>query len=97
MEGIPAHFRAYLERGNLFWRELGQPKKAIDDFSQVLDLRPGWPVAIFCRAMAHQAAGDHNSAISDLDSYLKSGDTEWAGEASRQIALLKLVYPDSNS
>jgi len=92
----PAHIRPYLERGNLLWREMGQPHKAIDDFNRVLNIRPGWPVAIFCRAMAHQAAGNHSSAINDLDLYLQTGDTEWKGEASRQIALLKIVYPESN-
>ena len=91
----PAHVRAYLERGNLLWREMGQPQKAIEDFNRVLDMRPGWPIALFCRAMAFQAAGDNSSAISDLDTYLRTGDTEWKGEASRQVALLRHVYPDS--
>src|SRR5258706_13605189 len=92
----PAHIRAYLERGNLLWREMGRPHKAIDDFNRALEIRPGWPLAIFCRAMAHQTAGDHSSAISDLDTDLQRGDSEWNGEASPQIALLKIVYPESN-
>lgn len=93
----PGHVRAYLERGNLLWREMGQPHRAVEDFDRVLELRPGWPVAFFCRAMAYQSAGEHSSAIRDLNRYLETGDKEWQGEASRQIALLKHVFPDTST
>jgi tetratricopeptide (TPR) repeat protein len=91
----PSLRRAYLERGILYWRELNHPRRAIMDLKAALALSPGWPEALFCRAMAFQAAGEFPSAINDLSEYLRSNDSAWRVDAERQLALLRSLVGEA--
>lgn len=90
----PGFSEAYLERGILLWRELGQAGQAIVDFTAALDLRPGWPVALFFRGLAHQGTSDYSAAIHDLSTYLESEDRSWREDATSQLFLMRLVWSD---
>lgn len=91
----PAMRRAYLERGILYWRELNLPKKAITDLTTALEFQPGWPEALFCRGLAHSAAGDYPSAIRDLDDYVRSNDHAWRASAQSQLSLLRSMTAEA--
>jgi len=93
----PAMARAYLERGILRWRELGQPEQALSDLDATLQLRPDWPETLFWRAMAHHAHGDYPAAIADLSAYLASGDLTWKDEAAKQLNLMQAMTPDRDA
>jgi tetratricopeptide (TPR) repeat protein len=90
----PKFADAHLERGILLWRELGQARQAIVDFTAALGLRPGWPVALFFRGLAHQEMSDYSAAIHDLSTYLESEDRSWRDDATRQLSLMRLVWSD---
>ncbi len=90
----PAHARAYLERGILLWRELAQPRRALSDLDVALELRPDWPEALFCRAMAYHDAGDYPAAMQDLTAYLTTGDRAWKDEATKQLNLMHALWDD---
>lgn len=85
---------AHLERGILLWRELGQAREAIADFSAALSLRSGWPVALFFRGLAHQETSNYAAAIHDLSAYLESEDGSWREDATRQLSLMRLIWSD---
>jgi tetratricopeptide (TPR) repeat protein len=85
----PAMRKAYLERGILYWRELNEPKRAIADLTAALQLKPGWPEALFCRGLAYEAAGDFPAAIQDLAGYVSSDDHAWRSAAERQLVILR--------
>lgn len=93
----PSLSRAYLERGILWWRELNEPVKAVRDLTSALELRPGWPYALFCRGLAHHAAGDYAAAIADLTRYIESGERAWRDEATRQISAMQVVHAELTS
>ena len=88
----PRFAQAYLERGILLWRELGEARRAIVDFTVALRLRPGWPEALFFRGLAHQGASNYSAAIHDLSAYLESEDMSWRQDAIRQLSLMQLVW-----
>jgi tetratricopeptide (TPR) repeat protein len=86
---------AYLERGILEWRELGRATHAVRDLTAALALRPNWPDALFNRAMAYQATGDYQSAMTDLAAYLDQGDDTWRHDAANQLRQIRSLYPPS--
>ena len=90
----PGFAEAYLERGILLWRELGQAGQAVVDFTAALRLRPSWPVPLFFRGLAHQETSDYSAAIHDLSTYLESGDGSWRSDATRQLSLMHLIRSD---
>lgn len=85
----PKSETAYLQRGVLYWRELNLASLAVSDLTNALRLRPGWPVALFNRALAWTTLGRYAAAIDDLRAYLATGDSDWQEEALRQLALLE--------
>jgi tetratricopeptide (TPR) repeat protein len=87
----PRYADAYLERGILLWRELGQANQAIVDFSMALRLRPEWPVALFFRGLAYQGTSNYPAAMDDLSTYLESDDLSWREDAIRQLSLIRLL------
>jgi tetratricopeptide (TPR) repeat protein len=97
LDANPGFAEAYLERGILLWRELGQARQAIVDFTVALRLRPGWPAALFFRGLAHQGASNYSAAIHDLSTYLESEDLSWREDAVRQLSLLHLIWGDGVS
>ena len=88
----PRLAEAYLERGILWWRELGQTGQAIADFSAVLCLSPAWPEALFFRGLAYQGASDYPAAIRDLSDYLETEDLSWREDAIRQLSLMRVIW-----
>jgi tetratricopeptide (TPR) repeat protein len=92
LKSNPRLARAYLERGILLWRELGQAEQAIGDFTVALRLDSAWPEALFFRGLAHQGISDYPAAIGDLSSYLDTGDRSWRDNATRQLHLMRMIW-----
>lgn len=93
----PKFAEAYLERGILLWRELGQTRQAIADFTAALQLRPDWPPALFFRGLAYQGASNYAAAIHDLSTYLESDDVSWREAATRQLSLMRLIESEEGA
>lgn len=86
----PAFSAAYLRRGVIRGRELGEHAAAIADLTRVVELSPEWPEAYLQRGMEQRFHGDPRAAIADLERYLALGhDAGWRAEAERQIAALR--------
>lgn len=83
--------KARLDRGVLYWRELGQFKEALGDFDALLEEDPGYIQALFNRAMAYQGCGRFADAIGDLESYLEltAIEDDYYPVAKRNLILLK--------
>jgi tetratricopeptide (TPR) repeat protein len=91
----PGFAQAYLERGILMWRELGQMSRAVGDFTVALRLRPGWPEALFFRGLAHQGMSNYHEAVRDLSDYLASRDSSWREDAVRQLSLMRPICDEA--
>jgi tetratricopeptide (TPR) repeat protein len=85
----PKAENAYLQRGVLYWREMNLATLAVSDLTNALRLHPGWPEAIFNRALAYVAMGRYTDAVVDLRSYLESGHPHWRAEALSQLTVLE--------
>lgn len=86
----PQFSAAYLRRGTVRGRELGEHGEAIADLTRVLELSPEWPEAYLQRGLEQRFHGDPHAAIADLERYLDLGrDAGWRAEAERQIAMLR--------
>ncbi|MBN1430253.1 MAG: tetratricopeptide repeat protein [Anaerolineae bacterium] len=88
----PRLVKAYLERGILLWRELGQAKQAVEDFTAVLGLHPACAEALFFRGLAYQGTSNYPEAIHDLSEYLATEDVSWREDAIRQLSLMRLIW-----
>ena len=87
----PDYSLAFFSRGVIYWRELGNCQRAIQDLTHVLELDAGWADAYFNRAIAHRMCGQLDRAIADLEQYLVTGSDEfWLASAERQLAELRL-------
>jgi tetratricopeptide (TPR) repeat protein len=87
----PLSAAAYLQRGVLYWRELGEPALAVQDLTRALELRPGWGEALFNRGLANQGMGDYRAAADDLAAYMALGEMAWREHAARQLGLIRAV------
>ena len=85
----PKFEEAYLQRGVLYWRELNRASLAISDLNHALRLRPGWPEALFNRALAYTAMGRYNKAAVDLRAYLATNHETWRAEALSELSVLE--------
>lgn len=86
----PTCAQAYFSRGVLYWREVGEPERAIQDLTHVLELDASWAEAYFNRAIAHRMRQEREQAAADFSSYLAIGtDDYWLGSAQRQLAELQ--------
>lgn len=86
----PAYAQAYFSRGVLYWREIDNQVRAIEDLGRVLELDPEWSDACLNRGLAHKLHGDSPRAIADFERYLETGKDEfWLDAARQQIAELK--------
>ena len=54
-----------LSARELLYVELGEHRRAVEDYSRVIDLAPGDSYAYFHRARAHAQLGEHRSAVDD--------------------------------
>jgi tetratricopeptide (TPR) repeat protein len=60
----------HFERGHSY-RANKQPDRAVEDFSAVLRLRPGFDDGHYFRGLARQDQGDHAKAVEDFSAALK--------------------------
>ena len=84
--------KARLDRGVLYWRELGQTKEALADFEALLQEDPAFTPALFNRAMTYQSCGRFPDAIRDLEQYLELADPiedDYYNTARRTLLLLR--------
>ncbi len=61
----PLYADAFLNRGNVY-DELGQPYKAIEDYTNALALRPRDSYALYNRAAVYSGIGRTDEAIADF-------------------------------
>jgi tetratricopeptide (TPR) repeat protein len=87
----PLSAAAYLQRGVLYWRELGEPALAVQDLTRALELQPGWGEALFNRGLANQGTGNYRAAADDLAAYMALGEMAWREHAARQLGLIRAV------
>jgi tetratricopeptide (TPR) repeat protein len=89
----PDYAPAYIVRGQA-WRLIGQPGKAIDDFSQALARGLDHSAYLYTiRAEARAAAGDHAGAIVDYDRALAARSGFWPALAGRGVILAEVNDP----
>ncbi|MBK9049823.1 MAG: hypothetical protein IPL78_02540 [Chloroflexi bacterium] len=89
--------KARLDRGVLYWRELGKVKEALDDFDALLDEDAQYSAALFNRAMAYQSCGRFPDAIQDLEDYLQLESApadDYYLTAQRNLLLLRGLLAD---
>lgn len=86
----PGYALCYYSRGILYWREIGNYYRAIQDLTRALELSASFPQAHFNRGMAHKLRNEPEKALADFDRYLAVGcDEFWLDAARRQIAELQ--------
>ena len=86
----PDYAQAFYSRGVLYWREIGNYYRAIQDLSQVLKLDPTWAEAYFNRGLAYKLHDERPKAIADFQRYLAEGqDAYWLDAAQRQLEELQ--------
>lgn len=92
----PSLRRARLDRGIIFYREMGMLDEAMDDFDALLDEDPAYSPALLNRAMVYQERGFYTEALSDLETYLDlpMEDEEYWQIASRTADLLKEIVAE---
>ena len=89
--------KARLDRGVLYWRELGKVKEALADFDALLDEDAEYSAALFNRAMAYQSCGRFPDAIQDLEYYLQlasAKEDDYYLTAQRNLLLLRGLLDD---
>ena len=95
----PSLRKARLDRGIIFYREMGMLDEAMDDFDALLEEDPTYSPALLNRAMVYQERGFYTEALSDLEAYLAlpMEDEEYWQIASRTADLLKEVVAEMSS
>jgi tetratricopeptide (TPR) repeat protein len=93
----PLSATAHLQRGVLYWRELGEPTLAVQDLTRALELRPGWGEALFNRGLANQGTGNYRAAADDLAAYMALGEKNWREHAARQLGLIRAVLDEQQT
>ncbi|MBN1965117.1 MAG: tetratricopeptide repeat protein [Anaerolineae bacterium] len=92
---LPEFGEAYLMRGLLCWRELGQPERAVHDLTAVLDLEPDRAEVLFYRGMAHQATGDYAAAANDLRAAIEQAPrARWRANAHSQLVAIQAMLAE---
>lgn len=82
---------ARLDRGIIYFREMGRLDEALADFDALLDKDPHYGAALLNRAMLAQERGQYRQALADLETFLTLPDeeTEYIAVAQRTAALLR--------
>jgi regulator of sirC expression with transglutaminase-like and TPR domain len=94
------HFDAELHaarfyRGLLYWRELHEPSRAVQDLSEVLTQTTHFPDSLFVRGMAHLEMTDYHAAADDLEIFLKIyPESRWADSARRQLEIVRAILDE---
>ncbi len=106
----PTLTQIYVDRGILYWRELGEPQKALCDFNAVLEAHPpgaAYPAdtpypqdtpyrdaALFNRGIAYQQLGDDAAALADFRAYLEVGTHSHWREYAQRMLVELANEPD---
>ena len=86
----PAFAEAYLRRGIIRSRELGQHEHAIGDLDTALHYAPRLAEAYLQRGLIQRFHGDPQAAIVDLRQFVAlTPGSSWCAEAERQIAQIE--------
>lgn len=88
---------ARLDRGILFWREMGRIAEALADFDALLAADAAYAPALLNRGLALQAAGRYQEALADLEAYLAlpGNDPAYALYAGRIALMLRELQQDT--
>jgi len=95
-ETDPSLREARLDRGIIYYRELGQYDEAMADFDALLVEDPHYGPALLNRAMAAQESGHYRQALSDLELYLSlpADNPEYHRVAERTATLLREIVAE---
>jgi tetratricopeptide (TPR) repeat protein len=75
----PKSFRPYLSR-HFVWRDLGEPRRALDDLDKVIELAPSQ--GAFCaRGRIYRQLGEHANAMADFRRGEAIDPKEWDAQA----------------
>jgi tetratricopeptide (TPR) repeat protein len=86
----PNYAEVYYSRGVLYWREIGEYSRAIQDLTRALELEPTRTRAYFDRGLAYKLHNEPALASADFEHYLAQGDEDfWLEAARRQLAELR--------
>jgi lipoprotein NlpI len=82
---------ARLDRGILYWREMGQIDDALADFNALLEEDPAYGPALLNRGMVAYEGGRYGEALADMEAYLAlpREDEEYWRIAERTAGLLR--------
>ena len=82
---------ARLDRGILYWREMGQIEAALADFNALLEEDPAYGPALLNRGMVAYESGRYAHALADMEAYLQlpKEDGEYWLIAERTAGLLR--------
>ncbi|MFN2187747.1 MAG: tetratricopeptide repeat protein [Candidatus Promineifilaceae bacterium] len=91
--------KARLDRGILYYREMGMLDEALEDFDALLEIDPDYSPALLNRAMVYQEQGRYADALVDLEAYLAlpMEDEEYHQIASRTATLLQEIVDELES
>lgn len=96
---LDPHLRqALLDRGIVYFREMGRPDEALADFDALLEEDPHYGPALLNRAMLAQEQGHYDKALSDLETFLDlpDEDPEYVAVARRTAVLLQELVSEMN-
>lgn len=93
IERRPRDGLSYLQRG-VIYHSLGRWPEAIEDYSQVLLLRPAHVYALMNRAYLWEASGEVESAVADLDELLNAEPSNGSALVLRAKLLSRLGRQD---
>ena len=82
---------ARLDRGIVYFREMGRLDEALADFDALLVDDPLYGPALLNRAMLSQEKGNYRQALTDLETFLTlpDEDAEYTAVAQRTAVLLR--------
>ncbi|MBC8162129.1 MAG: hypothetical protein H7Z42_13030 [Roseiflexaceae bacterium] len=91
----PGFAEAYLWRGVVRSRELGEPAEGLRDLDTALLNAPDWAEAYLRRGLLCRFHGLPSEAASDLRRFLALDlHSPWRGEAERQLAQLQIEHEE---
>jgi tetratricopeptide (TPR) repeat protein len=75
----PDNFHAYFRR-HFAWSDMGEPRRALDDLTKVVELAP--TQAVFCaRGRVFRQLGEHENAVADFHRGEAMDPKEWSDAA----------------
>ena len=92
----PSMKKARLDRGILYYREMGLLDDALEDFNALLEEDPDYSPALLNRAMVYQEQGRYKESLDDLEKYidLPVEDEEYHQIATRTAVLLREIVSE---